>query len=98
MIRTVTIMQNVKLDRSRLVKAVRDLNALAQTESYRIESKGEHVYGMAMDDNGEYSITVSGYVDGLVTSDSLLLDCARAACFPMLVGVLAGEAPKVGSL
>lgn len=90
MINTVTIMQDVKLNRADLVKAVRKLNEYAETDRYRTIAKGEHIYNMARIATGEYSITVTGYMDGAECSDSLLLASAQAACFPVLVHVLAG--------
>lgn len=90
MINTVTIMQDVKLNRADLVKAVRKLNEYAETDRYRAMAKGEHIYNMGLSNNGEYYITVTGYMDAGDCSDSLLLASAQAACFPVLVHVLAG--------
>ena len=90
MINTVPIMQNVKLSRADLVKAVRKLNEYAETDEYRVIAKGEHIYNMGMNDYGEHLITVTGYMDAGDCSDSLLLASAQAACFPVLVHALAG--------
>ena len=90
MINTITIMQDVKLNRADLVKAVRKLNEYAETDRYRAIAKGEHIYNMGLSNNGEYYITVTGYMDAGDCSDSLLLASAQAACFPVLVHVLAG--------
>ena len=89
MINTVTLMQNVKLNRADLVEVVRKLNEYAETDKYRAMAKGEHIYNMARIATGEYSITVTGYMDAGDCSDSLLLASAQAACFPVLVHVLA---------
>lgn len=90
MINTATILKNVKLNHKLLIKAVRTLNTYAETAEYRRVARGEHVFNAVLSESGEYSVTVTGYMDCLDTSDSLLLSSAQAACFPLMVSLVAG--------
>lgn len=90
MIRTVTILSNVLMSRVKVMDVVRGLNRHADTVGYTAVSKGQHIYNVSVRETGEFDITVTGYMDGGDCSDSLLLESARAACFPVLVELLAG--------
>lgn len=85
MIRTVTIMKDLQGDPATVLDVVQKLNEYSANDGYRAKANGAHVYGIAKHNGCMYDITVSGAAEG----DSLLLDSARAACFPVLVELLA---------